>query len=60
MVDPKYDYFPQTGGYMCIVTLGTGARFQGALTRTQEESAESAACLALLNVVSIYKNMSQR
>ena len=39
--------------FFCIVSFITGARFQGSLCKTREEAAESAAGVALLQMVSI-------
>ncbi|WAR13782.1 XRN1-like protein [Mya arenaria] len=47
---PMYDYIPKNGVYFCVVTLFNGARFQGALCKTKEEAAESAASVALLQL----------
>ncbi|XP_076451691.1 5'-3' exoribonuclease 1-like isoform X2 [Babylonia areolata] len=48
---PKYDFNIQGGkqkGYICQVTLPGGARFEGSLSSSQQDAAESAASMALL------------
>ncbi|KAL8571175.1 hypothetical protein ACOMHN_010636 [Nucella lapillus] len=48
---PKYDFSAQSGkqkGYICQVTLPGGARFEGSLSPSQQDAAESAASMALL------------
>ncbi|KAL4221730.1 5'-3' exoribonuclease 1 [Mactra antiquata] len=47
---PIYDYIPKGGLYFCVVSLITGARFTGAMCKTKEEAAESAASVALLQL----------
>ena len=39
------------GGYLCVIYLTNGQRFQGAVTHTQEAAAESAASIALHHLV---------
>ena len=42
----------QNGMFFCVVSFVTGARFQGSLCKSREEAAESAAGVALLQMVS--------
>ena len=49
---PKMFCYFQNGMFFCIVSFITGARFQGSLCKTREEAAESAAGVALLQMVS--------
>ena len=43
----------QGGLFFCVVSFVTGARFQGSMCKTREEAAESAASVALLQMVCI-------
>ena len=43
----------QSGLFFCVVSFVTGARFQGSMCKTREEAAESAASVALLQMVCI-------
>ena len=49
---PQIFCYFQNGMFFCNVSFITGARFQGSLCKTREEAAESAAGVALLQMVS--------